>query len=87
MTKSYAEVNPDIIKNLKAQGYHSVLLILHESINNYQAIVEVIPNKRRDFDLNSILLDTSEIHHYFDTFSLMTKFITNQNYLIDSDLA
>jgi len=87
MTESYTEVNLDIIKNFKAQGYHSVLLILLESTNIYQAIVEVIPDNRRDFDLNSILLDSSEIHHYFDTFSPMTKYITNQNYLIDSDLA
>ncbi|MDP2412492.1 hypothetical protein [Daejeonella sp.] len=87
MTKSYTEVNPDAIKNLRVRGYHSVQLILHESINIYQAIVEVIPDKRRVFKLNSILLDSSEIHNYFDTFSPMTKYITNQNYLIDSDLA
>jgi len=87
MTGYYSEVNLDIIKNFKAQGYHSVLLILLESTNIYQAIVEVIPESRRDFNKNSILLDSSEIHHYFDTFSPMTKYITNQNYLIDSDLA
>ncbi|MDO8994440.1 MAG: hypothetical protein Q7U83_15335 [Daejeonella sp.] len=49
MTKSYTEVNPDAIKNLRVRGYHSVQLILHESINIYQAIVEVIPDKRRVF--------------------------------------
>jgi len=87
MTKTYTEVNLDIIKNFKAQGYDSVLLSLLESTNIYQAIVEVIPENRRDFDLDSILLDSSEIHDYFDKYSPMTKYITNQNYLIDSDLA
>lgn len=87
MTRSYTEVNLDIIKNFKAQGYHSVLLRLLESTNIYQAIVEVIPENRRNFDLNSILLDSSEIHDYFDTYSPMTKYIINQKYLIDSDLA
>lgn len=87
MTKTYTEVNLDIIKNFKVQGYDSVLLRLLDSTNIYQAIVEVIPVNKRDFNMNSILLDSSEIHDYFNMFSLMTKYITDQNYLIDSDLA
>jgi len=87
MTKTYTEVNLDIIKNFKAQGYDSVLLRLLDSTNICPYIVEVIPENKRNFNMNSILLVSSEIHDYFNTFSPMTKFITNQNYLIDSDLA
>lgn len=79
--KLYSEVNQETISQLKEQGYTSVELVLLDVGNPYQATVEIIPGKRKDFGINFISLDSNEIGHYFDNLSPMAKYVIDQDYL------
>ncbi|MES3016634.1 MAG: hypothetical protein V4721_02595 [Bacteroidota bacterium] len=83
MLKSYMEVNQDIIQILKDRGYTSVEFVPQESTGSQQATVEVIPSRRKDFNLNVISLDSHEIGDYVGEASPMAKYIIDKKYLID----
>ncbi len=83
MGNSYTEVNVEIIKDLKAKGFTSVELVLHDRGDSNQAAIELIPGRRMDFELGLVLLDSPEIYDYIDGYSPMTKYIINQDYLVD----
>ena len=80
---TYTEVNLDIIHALKAQGFTSVQLVLRDPVNPSQALVELIPGKQTDFELDVIALDSREIHAYTNGDSPMTKYVVNQDYLVN----
>ncbi len=80
-TKLYSEVSQETISQLKGEGYTSVELVLLDLGNPYQATIEIIPGKRKGFEMNSISLDSNEIGHYFDDPSPMAKYVIDQDYL------
>ena len=82
MGNSYTEVTLEIIKSLKAKGFTSVQLVVHDH-SNIQAAIELVPGKRLDFEMDLVLLDSSEIHDYIDGQSPMVKYIINRDYLPD----
>lgn len=86
MIREFTTINLDIISNLKAQGYKSFNLILHDPVNIYQATVELIPNKSKALDIHSIQLDSSEIRDYFGSCTPMVNYIIDSIYLVDINL-
>jgi hypothetical protein len=83
MAKSYTEVNLEIIKDLKAKGFTSVQLVLLDPADGNQAVIELIPGKGLDFELDLVSLESPEIYDYIDGYSPMAKYIIDQDHLTD----
>lgn len=81
MEKVYKEVDLEMIELLKAKGYGTIQLVLQPPTDRYRATVEVIPEMGKEFALDKIQLNSSEILHYFDGPSPMARYIIDQTYL------
>ncbi len=82
-TEHYAEFNQQTIPRLKKQGFTAVQLVLLDSANPYQATVELKPLKNREPDLDTISLQSEEIHDFMDGLSTMTRYVISREYLAD----
>jgi len=85
MAKSYTEVNLEIIASLRTKGYKHIHFILQPTVDSIQAVVEVIPGKQKNTQLNLIPLSGSEILDYFDEPSPMTKYVIDQDFIIEAN--
>lgn len=81
MNVNYTKANLATIEFLKARGYQSIQFNLMKAEEPLQAKVEVIPNRKVDFELDSIVLSSKEILDYFDGTSPMVEYVIDQHYL------
>lgn len=81
--RQFTEVNQHTIHSLKKQGFTSVLLVLLENSNSYRATVEMIPVKNHESELDSISLNSNEIHDYVNGYSPMVEYVIDQKYVND----
>ncbi len=81
MKDSYTELSPEIIKALKASGYNSVQIVPKDDKASNHTIIELIPVKTSEFQLDMILLDSCEIYNYIGKKSPMVKYVVNRAFL------
>ncbi len=74
-------VTLDTIRDLRAKGFTHIRLELTDSGNPLQAVVEVIPGKDMEFDLDVIPLTSREIEDYFGEVSPMAKYVIDASHL------
>ena len=79
--KLYADVNQHTIEQLKTQGFRSVQFVLLDHGNPYQAIIELIPDKGAEFELDKVSLSSAEIYDYMDGHERMTRYVINRKYV------
>lgn len=81
MNETFTELTPEIIKALKASGYNSVQISPIDDKDSNHSLIELIPVKTSEFQLDMILLDSSEIHNYTGHKSPMVKYVVNRAFL------
>lgn len=55
-----------MINSLKAKGFQSIQMVSLSTQDCMRATVEVIPGMQKDFAIDLIALNSSEIQNYFD---------------------
>lgn len=81
MNEVFTELTPEIIKALKDRGYHSVQISPIDDKDSNHSLIELIPVKTSEFQLDMILLDSSEIYNYIGQKSPMVKYVVNRAFL------
>ena len=81
MNESFSEFTPEIIKALKSSGYNSVQIVPKDDKASNHSIIELIPVKTSEFQLDMILLDSCEIYNYIGKKSPMVKYVVNRVFL------
>jgi len=81
MNEAFTELTPEIIKALKASGYNSVQIAPKDDKSSNHSIIELIPLKTSEFQLDLIPLDSPEIYYYTGQRSPMVKYIINRAFL------
>ena len=82
-TRSFVEVDMDIIKSLKAKGFKNIQFDLQLTDDRVQATVEIVPTKGGDFELSSEGLNSYELKDYFEGRSPMARYVIDRGYLED----
>ena len=81
--RQYTEVTAGTVLHLKQQGYTTFRVILRDTDNPYQALVELIPGNQQGFEGTTISIDSKEAAYYIDANSPMAKYVVDEKYLND----